>query len=217
MSANAPPAGTQATVDWPRVVKEALLWTAGRLPRRVWRGERGGHLPGAQMAEDFVNDAILWVISKEIQWSSQDFLSYIIKKHILYQMDRISRKKENKDSMLEYYIENNPEYWEFSTERNIHHKNGISPKDMMQEERKIYYEEAKKCAVNILRDDNDALRVFNAMLDGSFEPRNIAADLGMTSDYVSNTKRRIARKLEDKMAPLMDFFKSDLPSNAAEP
>jgi hypothetical protein len=121
-------------------------------------------------------------------------------------MDRLSRRRENREMRLDIYLEGSPDSRDISTERHVTSRYGISPRELLAGERDIFFKQIEGRAIKLLGDDSEGLRIFHAMLGGAINPRDIAADLELTVGQINNAKRRIRRTLGSELGQLLELF-----------
>jgi hypothetical protein len=184
--------------DWSLVTKRVALWAAIQLPRRLWRGSKDGHTPGAEEVQDLVQDAVVCALERRNEWTTKDgpdaqLLVKIMKGRVTHRIAHLSALAENRNVHLETIVDKNPDSRDLSTEANLTSSYGLSPGSLLAEERRHFVDELKTRAYRSLESDSKGQEVFAHMADGVTEPRIIAQETGMTTREVDNIKKRISR------------------------
>jgi RNA polymerase sigma factor (sigma-70 family) len=192
--------GTGPQIDWRRLAGELLLWSAAQLPRRYWRGERGGTPPGALMAQDLVQSAFVRAFERREAWNDQTSLEELLRNYILHRISRWSRRRENRDKRIDTIIEHEVASTSVLTGFGT---GSPLPNALQDQEQTIYDSQIVTRFRKLLGSDRKGQAVFDAICDGEAAPRKIAAELGMTIPEVDAAKRRIRRKLSQYAGDLV--------------
>ena len=206
-------------INWPLILKRLGAWTITELPRRYWRGERGGPPPGARLAQDFVQDAAVRALECKSEWSDTESLYELMKAYIRHRISRLSQKHENKDTRLDAFLEKaGDSSWEISTEAETSSKHGPQPGNLFPAEMALFRSQVRQIAHKRLSKDKVARDVYDLMHDGINEPRNISDITGIEIEVIYNVKKRMQRALSREFEELRPTKRSsDCPPKCEDP
>jgi hypothetical protein len=184
-------------VDWPRLIKELLLWTASCLKKRIWLGEVNGTPPGALQTMDLVHNAILKTIDGDRPWKSEE---KPLKDHLIdvisSELYHLVRRPENQNIRYSYInqFDANSRSDEYLLGR-LNHNIQINENKLCPEEENIYCLEIRQEVKSLLSEDKEAHEVASLMIEGVVKPSILAEDLNRSVKDINNIIKRMMRKL----------------------
>jgi hypothetical protein len=189
-------------INWPIILKRLALWTARKLPRHMWRGARGGAVPGAMETQDFVQSAIMRALERRDEWVKdagvdQAVLMKILYSHIAHRISDVAARSENSDIELSRLLDANPD------NKNLSDNSfdlGSAFSGLFRAESEVYENELQTQASALLANDPEAANTFNEMMTGLVKPAELSSALGVSVRDIDAVKRRIQRKLSKEFA-----------------
>ncbi len=193
-------------VEQDRLYKRLTHHANCKMRRLTWRGAyiaRGGSVPKAYEAADFVNDAIQKALDGDRNWNRQayptleGFLQSIIDSDINHMAESVDNAKVRRESYSAG--EGTP-----SGLCEILGRESEPIRILIDEECRKQFHQA---AIQALKDDPFLAKLLECLEAEITEPLEIAELLAITVDEVNNAKKRLRRKLNELNCPVTPLQK----------
>lgn len=181
------------SAPWGDIYPRLALHAAGEVRRKIWRGQRNGHVPGGHEAADFVQRAVLATLAGLHTWDPKNkTLLAHLEDSITRDVSNISKGEGNKIScsyaLDDEYLTNNPYY------RIVEY---LSIKSPSPEEKVSFSALMSYIKEYVIGDDqNLVLLIDAAAICGWKSNETLACFLGDSVESIRNKKRRLERRLQ---------------------